>query len=109
MTELPTGTVTFLFTDIEGSTRLLHELGDAYADALAEHRRVLREVFARHGGAEVDTQGDAFFVAFGRATDAVAAYAGYVFAVAGPEFERGRADGRTMSLDEAVEYALSLD
>src|SRR5437868_3689491 len=75
MSELPTGTVTFLFTDIEGSTRLLHELGDAYADALAEHRRVLREAFARHGGVEVDTQGDAFFVAFARATDALAAAA----------------------------------
>src|SRR5205814_6026073 len=70
---LPSGTVTFLFTDIEGSTRLLHELGDAYADALAEHRRLLREAFARHGGVEVDTQGDAFFVAFARATDALAA------------------------------------
>jgi predicted ATPase/class 3 adenylate cyclase len=75
MAELPTGTVTFLFTDIEGSTRLLHELGDAYADVLAEHRRVLRNAFAEHGGAEVDTQGDAFFVAFARATDAVAAAA----------------------------------
>ncbi|TMM17958.1 MAG: adenylate/guanylate cyclase domain-containing protein [Actinobacteria bacterium] len=73
MRELPAGTVTFLFTDIEGSTRLLHELGDAYADALAEHRRLLREAFARHGGVEVDTQGDAFFVAFARATDALAA------------------------------------
>src|SRR4051812_11363718 len=73
MPELPTGTVTFLFTDIEGSTRLLHELGDAYADALAEHRRVLREAFERHGGVEVDTQGDAFFVAFARASDALAA------------------------------------
>jgi predicted ATPase/class 3 adenylate cyclase len=75
MSELPTGTVTFLFTDIEGSTRLLHELGDAYADALAEHRRVLREAFAHHGGVEVDTQGDAFFVAFARAKDALAAAA----------------------------------
>ena len=74
-TGLPSGTVTFLFTDIEGSTRLLHELGDGYADALAEHRRVLREAFARHGGVEVDTQGDAFFVAFARASDAVAAAA----------------------------------
>src|SRR5437868_5895156 len=73
MSELPTGTVTFLFTDIEGSTRLLHELGDAYADALAEHRRVLRGAFARHGGVEVDTQGDAFFVAFARASAALAA------------------------------------
>jgi predicted ATPase len=71
--ELPTGTVTFLFTDIEGSTRLLHELGDAYAETLAEHRRVLREAFARHGGVEVDTQGDAFFVAFARASDALGA------------------------------------
>jgi predicted ATPase/class 3 adenylate cyclase len=71
--ELPTGTVTFLFTDVEGSTRLLHELGDAYADVLGEHRRVLRECFDRHGGVEVDTQGDAFFVAFAKASDALAA------------------------------------
>src|SRR4051794_15862537 len=76
MRELPTGTVTFLFTDIEGSTRLLRELGDAYPDELAEHRRVLRDAFTRHGGVEVDTQGDAFFVAFARAGDALAA-AGY--------------------------------
>jgi predicted ATPase/class 3 adenylate cyclase len=73
MSRLPTGTVTFLFTDIEGSTRLLHELGDGYADVLAEHRRLVREAVARHGGVEVDTQGDAFFVAFSRATDAAAA------------------------------------
>ena len=75
MRELPAGTVTFLFTDVEGSTRLLHELGDGYADVLAEHRRALRDAFALHGGVEVDTQGDAFFVAFGRATDALAAAA----------------------------------
>jgi class 3 adenylate cyclase len=73
MRELPTGTVTFLFTDIEGSTRLLRELGDGYAEALAEHRRVLREAFTGQNGVEVDTQGDAFFVAFARARDAVAA------------------------------------
>jgi predicted ATPase len=73
VSELPSGTVTLLFTDIEGSTRLLHELGGRYADVLAEHRRVLREAFSRHGGVEVDTQGDAFFVAFARAGDAVAA------------------------------------
>ncbi|MFN2520395.1 MAG: adenylate/guanylate cyclase domain-containing protein, partial [Candidatus Limnocylindria bacterium] len=72
---LPTGTVTFVFTDIDGSTRLLHELGDAYADALAEHRAALRKAFAAHGGVEVDTQGDAFFVAFARASDALAAAA----------------------------------
>ncbi|MEX2558139.1 MAG: adenylate/guanylate cyclase domain-containing protein [Actinomycetota bacterium] len=63
--DLPSGTVTFLFTDIEGSTKLLHELGaEAYAQALAENRRLLRGIFARHGGVEVDTQGDAFFYAF---------------------------------------------
>src|SRR4051812_29130265 len=49
---LPTGTVTFLFTDVEGSTRLLHDLGDDYAEVLAEHRHALREAFARHGGVE---------------------------------------------------------
>jgi predicted ATPase len=73
MPDLPSGTVTFLFTDIEGSTRLLQELGAGYADALATHRRLLREAFTRHGGVEVDTQGDAFFVAFARAGDAVTA------------------------------------
>jgi class 3 adenylate cyclase len=72
--DLPTGTVTFVFTDIEGSTKLLHDLGaDAYADALTKHRRVLRDAFARHGGVEVDTQGDAFFFAFPTAPGAVAA------------------------------------
>jgi predicted ATPase/class 3 adenylate cyclase len=72
--ELPTGIVTFLFTDVEGSTKLLHELGtDAYAHALTQHRRVLRDAFASHGGVEVDTQGDAFFVVFRNAQDAVAA------------------------------------
>jgi predicted ATPase len=74
MHELPRGTVTFLFTDVEGSTRLLHELGaEGYADALAEHRRVIREACARHGGVEVDTQGDAFFFAFPTAPGPIAA------------------------------------
>lgn len=69
---LPSGTVTFFFTDVEGSTTLLHELGaGAYAKELAEHRRVLRQACAAHGGVEVDTQGDAFFVAFGSAPDAL--------------------------------------
>jgi len=72
--ELHTGTVTFLFTDIEGSTALLHVLGsDRYHDVLVEHQRLLRQAFTDAGGREVDTQGDAFFVAFGRARDAVAA------------------------------------
>jgi len=72
---LPTGTVTFLFTDIEGSTRLLDELGDGYADVLADHHRKIRGAIESHAGVEVDTQGDAFFVAFRRASDAVAAAA----------------------------------
>jgi predicted ATPase len=74
--DLPSGTVTFLFTDVEGSTKLLHELGaDEYAEALAEHRRILREAFSAHGGVEVDTQGDAFFVAFPTAPGALEAAA----------------------------------
>lgn len=81
--DLPTGTVTFLFTDIEGSTRLLQELGDGYAEVLAEHRRALRDAWQRHEGLEVDTQGDAFFVAFARASDAVAAAAEAQLALAG--------------------------
>jgi predicted ATPase/class 3 adenylate cyclase len=74
--DLPSGTVTFVFTDIEGSTRLLDELGpDAYARALADHRRIVREVCATFDGAEVDTQGDSFFLAFARAPDALDAAA----------------------------------
>jgi class 3 adenylate cyclase len=68
---LPGGTVTFLFTDIEGSTRLLQELGEEYGQVVTDHRRLLREVFATAGGREVDTQGDAFFYSFTRARDAV--------------------------------------
>src|ERR687897_482020 len=72
--DLPSGTVTFLFTDVEGSTKLIHGLGaDGYATALATHRRLLRQAFAEHGGVEVDTQGDAFFVAFPTAPGALAA------------------------------------
>ena len=72
--DLPSGTVTFLFTDVEGSTKLLHELGaEGYAAALAEHRRVVRESLAANGGVEVDTQGDAFFIAFRSAPQAVTA------------------------------------
>jgi predicted ATPase/GrpB-like predicted nucleotidyltransferase (UPF0157 family) len=74
--QLPSGTVTFLFTDVEGSTKLLHALGaEAYADVLADHRRLLRQAFARHAGVEVDTQGDAFFIAFPAAPGALAAAA----------------------------------
>src|SRR5215211_7942068 len=69
----PSGTVTFLFSDIEGSTRLLQQLGARYDATLAAHHALLREAFQAHGGYEVDTAGDGFFVAFARATDAVAA------------------------------------
>ena len=73
MHHLPRGTVTFLFTDIEGSTRLLQQLGDRYSRILEECRRLLRAAFQEWNGHEVDTQGDAFFVAFARATDAMSA------------------------------------
>ena len=80
--ELPTGTVTFLFTDVEGSTRLLHELGpESYAEALAEHRRVVREACAPEGGVEVDTQGDAFFFAFPTAPGALTAASAFTEAL----------------------------
>ncbi|MGZ4336948.1 MAG: adenylate/guanylate cyclase domain-containing protein, partial [Gaiellaceae bacterium] len=70
------GQVTVLFTDIEGSTRLIEELGESgYIEALAEHRRLLRTAFRTHGGVEVDTQGDAFFYAFADPTKALAAAA----------------------------------
>ncbi len=133
MRELPTGTVTLLFTDIEGSTRLLDHLGEGYADVLAEHRTVLRDVFSRHNGVEVDTQGEAFFVAFSRApmrwprrarpsaTWRTGRFAsGWAFtpgsrssrrrdtilASATPDFERGREEGRNVTLDDAVSLAL---
>jgi class 3 adenylate cyclase len=70
---LPRGTVTFLFTDIEGSTELSRRHGAAYGDLRAEHRRLLREALEAHRGHEIDAEGDAFFIAFERATDAVAA------------------------------------
>jgi predicted ATPase/class 3 adenylate cyclase len=73
MAELPSGTVTFLFSDVEGSTRLLTRLRGGYAEVLAEHQRLLRAAFDEHHGREVHTEGDAFFVAFARAGDAIAA------------------------------------
>src|SRR6478735_10569630 len=73
MSGLPSGTVTFVFSDIEGSTALLKALGDGYGDVLDTHRRLMRSCFSERGGVEIDTQGDAFFFAFPRARDAVAA------------------------------------
>ena len=81
--DLPSGTVTFLFTDVEGSTKLLHALGaDGYAEALANHRRVIREACARRDGVEVDTQGDAFFFAFPNAPGALTAASAFTEALA---------------------------
>jgi class 3 adenylate cyclase len=73
VSNLPGGTVTFVFTDIEGSTRLLQELGDDFADVAREHRRIVRDAFGGRGGTEIDTQGDSFFFSFPRARDAVGA------------------------------------
>ncbi|HZU00201.1 MAG TPA: tetratricopeptide repeat protein [Ktedonobacteraceae bacterium] len=73
MPDRPTGTLTLLFTDMEGSTHLLQQLGKRYGSVLAECRRMLRTAFAQYNGYEIDTQGDAFFVVFARAIDAVGA------------------------------------
>jgi YVTN family beta-propeller protein len=73
MSELPSGTVTFLFTDIEGSTQLLKRLGARYGDVLTEHQRIIRQAAAERGGREIDTQGDSFFFAFARANAALGA------------------------------------
>ncbi len=89
--DLPSGTVTLLFTDIEGSTRLLQQLGDRYTTVLAECRQVLRSVFQEWNGHEVDTQGDAFFIVFARATDAVLAAADAQRALAAHAWPEGSA------------------
>ena len=103
--ELPSGSVTLLLTDIEGSTRLLNELGaEAYEEALADHRRLLREAFARHGGVEVDTQGDAFFYAFPSVPEAIEAAAeGQQALSAGPIRRRvDEAKDRTRTVDPSL-------
>src|SRR5712692_5654947 len=89
MPDLPTGTVTLLFTDIESSTRLLQQTGERYASVLEECRQMLRAAFSTYGGHEVDTQGDAFFVAFVRATDAVSAAAAVQRTLASHTFPDG--------------------
>jgi class 3 adenylate cyclase len=87
-TQLPAGTVTFLFTDIEGSTTLIRELGDGYGDVLSEHRRLLREHLGA-AGREIDTQGDAFFFSFARARDAIAGAVAAQRALAAHEWPGG--------------------
>jgi class 3 adenylate cyclase len=87
--ELPSGTVTFLFSDIEGSTRLLRELGARWEEALAAHNRLLRDAFAESGGREVDRQGDAFFAVFPQARSAVAAAASAQRTLASEQWPEG--------------------
>jgi class 3 adenylate cyclase len=89
MSALPGGAVTFLFTDIEGSTRLVKALREGYAQVLAEHRRLVRAAVAVHGGHEVDTQGDAFFVAFAGAKQAVLCAVEIHRALAGHQWPAG--------------------
>jgi ABC-type transport system substrate-binding protein/class 3 adenylate cyclase len=89
MTERPTGTVTFLFSDIEGSTRLLQQLRDGYDEVLSTHARLLRASIEQFDGHEIDTQGDAFFVAFARARDAVAAAVAAQRAIAAEPWPEG--------------------
>jgi class 3 adenylate cyclase len=91
MPALPSGTVTFVFSDIEGSTALLKQLGERYDGLLSDHRRLMRECFTERGGVEIDTQGDAFFFAFPRARDAVEAAVEAQRAHAAHEWPEGRA------------------
>ena len=88
----PTGTVTLLFSDIDGSTRLLRAIGvQRYENALAQHRLLLRDAFARHAGYEVDTAGDSFFIAFAHALDAAQAALDAQCALAGHAWADGEA------------------
>src|SRR5712692_3407733 len=89
--DVPTGTITLLFTDIEGSTLLLQQVGEQYSRVLAQCRQVLRTAFQQSQGYEVDTQGDAFFFAFARATDAVSAAVAAQRALASHAWPKGAA------------------
>ena len=88
MPESTTGTVTFFFSDVEGSTRQLQQLGvEEYGQLLGEHRTRVRAVFAQHGGTEIGTEGDSFFAVFSSASDAVAAAADVQQALSGFELQ----------------------
>src|ERR1051326_5006947 len=112
----PTGTVTLLFSDIEGSTRLLQRAGEAYAELLADHRRLLREAFASNRGFEMDNEGDAFFVAFESANDAAAAAADAQRALAAHDWpdeheirvRMGLHTGEPQAVDRSEEYTSEL-
>jgi class 3 adenylate cyclase len=98
LSTLPSGTVTFLFSDIEGSTRLLEQLGDRYAEMLREHRRILRERLGEANGQEIDTQGDAFFFSFERAKNAVSGAVAAQRALAAHDWPDGLAVKTRMGL-----------
>ena len=91
--QLPTGTVTFLFTDIEGSTRLLTQMGDRYTEVLAGHAEIMRSAIINNGGTEVATEGDSFFAAFSSATEALAAAATAQRTLAASRWPEGRRSG----------------
>jgi YVTN family beta-propeller protein len=101
MSELPSGTVTFLFSDIEDSTLLVRRLGDGYAQVLDAHRTILRQAFAAHGGREIDAQGDSMFVAFATAHDALRAAIEGQAGLAGHAWPRGGAVRVRMGLHTA--------
>src|SRR2546421_3732994 len=88
--ERPSGTVTFLFTDIEGSTRLLQELGDDWAGVLHDQRRLMRDAIADNNGVELGTEGDSFFVVFASAGDATQAVVSAQQALAGHSWTGGK-------------------
>src|ERR1700730_17246976 len=93
MTKLPTGTVTFFFSDIEGSTRLIQQLGERYPEVLLAHHTIQREALAANGGHELRTEGDSFFIVFGSALEACAGAAAVqkgVHAHAWPDGGQGR-------------------
>src|SRR3954466_11521112 len=106
MAELPTGTVTLLFSDIEGSTRQLRRVGDAYADLLAQHRRLLGEAFTRHRGVVVDDEADSFFVAFASAKHAVAGAAAVQRALADHDWPGGEEVRVRMGLHTGEPHAV---
>jgi predicted ATPase/class 3 adenylate cyclase len=87
---IPSGTVTFVFTDIEGSTKLFHELGDAYIRVLDEHHKILREAIAAHDGVEIKTEGDAFFIAYDEPANAILSMRDAQLALASHSFSHGR-------------------
>jgi len=90
MAQLPTGTITFLFTDIEGSTRLLQELGSGFTKVLERHHKLIRSAVTQHNGVEIKTEGDSFFCVYSTATDAVASAVEIQRGLAAEDWAEGR-------------------